>query len=271
MRTAFLLLFASISLLHAQRGMRNPGFVGGMQSAHGILYTNTVNLRYDFEHATLTVANLNTNDHNESFASVSISDTTTDFAMSTSGEKAVISYVKAPADSVAVLDTGTNGLSGNFTDGNANRITVNWTATDSVSFGVWVKPPTMASDATGIIFAGMDNAASTRAYFAWRRSGGNYDWRADADGSTSSIGSSLTPDAWYFLSIKYVKSGSGSCVFEVYNITGIQVGSTLTETSSSANQVDRVRIGNLSPITTAATFYWDDLMVDWTSANLMNP
>lgn len=212
-------------------------------------------LWYDMEMTAVSTAQLDLHDHGTGTSA--IVDASSKLSLSTSGENHTIDLPQNTADS------GTNGLSVDTTTGAAAFIQSTIAASDSVSEAAWIKAPSFGADAANIVMVVTDSGSTTRANITWRRSGGNYDFRCNASGVAQSIGSGLTADAWYWITLKYVKSGT--CSFAVFNSSGAQVGVTRTDADTSASQITKCRIGNISAVT-GGVEYFDDWLIDKTSA-----
>lgn len=258
MRTLFILLFSSISAL-AQPVLPSafwaPGKTGA--SATNIL----VDMWEDFEFASLTAGNLGTHSHTNGSVSLTwlVTDTGTKFSMSGTGERTTINNPDNTSDS------GTNGLACDCTGGIAATVRITIPAHDSVSQSIWFFAPTLTADAPAQIMHFYDAVPTSRQAFTWRRSAGAYDFRCTTNGITvAELGAGLTSGVWYWLTMKYAKSGTLS--WEVFDSAGAQVGTTITSAETSGAQITRALIGNASPLNQAVTMYFDDWLIDLTSA-----
>lgn len=252
-RILFILLICSSAFGQAFT-LRDQAFT--VVSIPSISGTNIAcDLWYDMEMTAVSTAQLDLHDHGTGTSA--IVDASSKLSLSASGENHTIDLPQNTADS------GTNGLSVDTTTGAAAFIQSTIAAVDSVSIAAWVKAPSFGADAATIIMVVTDAGSTTRSQIGWRRSGGNYDFRCAASGANQSIGSGLTADAWYWITLKYIKSGT--CSFAVFNSTGAQVGVTRTDTDSSATQITKCRIGNITAIT-GGVAYFDDFLIDKTSA-----
>lgn len=210
----------------------------------------------DFEGSSITTTNLDLHDHGPG---TSVVTGAAQLSASATGERATI---KAPQ---GTPDTGTNGLAVDFTSGTLSYVGETFSDTNNVSASVWVKCPSFAVDASPQIFMILDGSSNEQTNMRWRRVSGVYDFSVKASsGSFTSIGAALTPDAWYWLTVQFKKNTT--CSFSVFDANGVQVGSTVTDNDTTNTQAAKARIGNLGSTVAAATFYFDDLVIDYSTA-----
>jgi hypothetical protein len=68
---------------------------------------------------------------------------------------------------------------------------------------------------------------------------------------------------WYWVTGDY--NLSGTCHMHVYNDDGSSAASEVIDTETTGNQMGRVNMGNVQALTAAATVYWDNLLVNFSS------
>lgn len=184
-----------------------------------------------------------------------ITDTGSNLSMSTSGEFATL---KCPNGTV---DTGTRGLAFNNSGGAAAYGTYTFTASDSVSVGFWFKPGSLINTwAWHNIFSFLDSGDSELCMIQAGDGGSNMMLRLYCGTGSSTI--SISTATQYWISAQFSKAGTSSLA--VYDSTGSQVGSTVTDTAPNY-QATKLYIGFHAAYGTG-TSYFDDLLIDFTDA-----
>lgn len=207
---------------------------------------------FEFDYATTNNLKLNDNSAIGGWVTNGI------YAMVNSGEKALLSTVNGQSDS-----THTNGISRTFgATGTTNAYfdlgSGNTKAACSVSF--WWK------------FTGTPTA-SKRIAVAGAASGSEYprlDFQYNTgyvlfSGNANTNGTALTAGNWYWISIKYVQNGT--CTARVFNDSGTQVGSDVTETAlNSAFRYFHIPHYNAETADATVTLFWDDILMNYATA-----
>lgn len=245
-------LVSALTLFAQQSPFSSPNFVGGLTTVSG---TNiTCNVWQDFEFDGSVTATALTNSAHGATNSWYV--TGADLSTSGSGERKVLNRPNSNTDA------GTRGLSYSTTLDNVEYVQCRFAATDTASAGMWLYGPSLAVNASCYVLNFLDEGSNTRAYVRFRLNT-TYFLSMTVSGNTEEI--SCSSDTWYWVSLKYTKSGT--CSMAVFDTTGAQVGVTKNISDSGAQQITRLWIAqSYASTATAATVYYDDLLIDTTDA-----
>lgn len=212
---------------------------------------------FEFSGAYPTKALLEANDNNAS-CTWTVVDTNATIALTN-----VVEAQKTNITTIGgVSDGGTYGLMMTSTGG-VSYIRCNIpSAVDNISVRVAIYVPSLSGASSSIYFLkfydGSGNAAGAIQY-----AHATTEYRLGFNATTEYV--VTPPDTWYWVTFKYVKLGT--CSVNVYNSSGTLVGSC-THTDTTNKQAANIRLGVITAavVFTEAIFYFDNLVVDYTSA-----
>ncbi len=212
------------------------------------------NVWQDFEISAITQAQLEAHDHS-SLTWASPVNTGGTFSISSSGEQATLSTVGGSAD------TGTSGIAVDMTKTASDYMNCAGMGTlTTISFGMWVKTPSASLAGNREIIRVHTGGSIIIAI--------NYNTRDFVLNNGTVIGSAvntLSLSTWYWVTGLAVKNGT--CKLRIYDSAGALVGSEKTTTGANTN-IDALWVGSASVAPTAGTgtMYWDDLVIDSSTA-----
>lgn len=254
-------LFVIISVLVSVQafGQYNPivdhPLLAQVQTIHGRPLTNSVNLWYDFEQDGVAASDFDAHDHGN--GSVTVVDTAGSLRISTSGEQS-----SWPG---GVVESGTRGLAVTLTNGVDAYFNSGFAAPgySNISVGFWMYAKSYPSNDSMTVFSMVNTNGSTVIGVSWSRSSGNN--TIGFQNSYSATNISISADGWYWITAGYARSNL--CSFAVYHLDGTQVSSTVSLTDVQGYYISSVKLGAVnSPDNNATTLYWDDLMIDYSTA-----
>jgi hypothetical protein len=229
----------------------------------------TVDVWEDFDIASLTTGNLDTNDH-ATGQTWTLTNPSSLLSVSTSGETPMLSTVNGQSGT-----GGTKGLSYNC---NATGIAgyaqcAFPAAKNSVSFGFWFQYP-----------ASFNGTFTEHDILQVETTLGNknvYIKLADGNLGTNiqsihifnptdnySPGIAVSPVTWYWISVQYLTNiASTGMKVRVFNSVGTQVGIENTRGTAADSGVVNCKIGSqIGGAAFVGTMYYDDLVIDYTNA-----
>lgn len=211
----------------------------------------TVDFWQDYEfNATVDATALAAHDHVVD-GTWSVTDSLTQLSTNTSAQKATISTINGSSSA------GTYGLKLSGVNVAASYIRYDpASAKTSMSMGFWFYATSSAIDYR-VEFIYIDPLGQ-EVFFD--RSSGVYRFYWTA-GTATAI--TFSPDTWYWVTIKYVKNGTGQ--LRLYDTSGVQVGSETTTSISNSN-MGQFYFGQLSATAISGTVYTDNWVIDWTTA-----
>lgn len=184
------------------------------------------------------------------------------FTTSSAGEEHTLSNVNGTPDA------GTTGLA-LAADGStfmSIQAAFGSGAVNSASAGIWYHvPASFSTDSNEDIFQFSDSSGDLLLLAQLRRVSGVYNFHFIASGLAADIAVPAM-SSWYWITMKFIKSGT--CSAAVYTSAGVQVSTTQTTTDTTGLQTSNVRIGqeDTSTAITPVSIYWDDLVVNTTTA-----
>jgi len=196
----------------------------------------------DFEFTTVDQASLEANDHNSAIT-WSLAGTTSRFTTDAAGAFTMPCQInfQGPTASTKGLRNDLNATAAGsigFTGANAT--------TDNV-FGFWVKTANLANGTSArIAFATETSPSNTILAVEQSDSGGQEQLYIRNHAGTSSSVINVSADTWYWCSVKAIRNNT--CRLQVFDTTGVQVGSEVTVTGTNAS-IGNIRIGSLNTTT----------------------
>lgn len=229
----------------------------------------TADLLLDFEDSldaialTTTVLDDSTR-HGTTWGTWSISDASSKLTTDNSGEQQALTSFTVNGTNYDDSG-GARGMAYSLDGGAGGFATFTPSTTKTaMSVGLWYKTVAPAAYDGGPQFLQLWNEGfGNAARLLDRRNGGDSNREiALISGTSATI--NVTDNTWYWVTVNFIRNSS-SCEFELYDTSGVQVGTTQTFTCADTT-VDSIRIGNISAITSQAqTAYFDDLVLDWTN------
>jgi len=233
------------------------------------VYGITADLWQTFEFDTLNAASLEANDYC-SEGSWTVSNSASRLTIATLGELA------APDTINGITDSGTRGLgytnSGSSFQPGYVRYTFATGKSTGLSMGFWFYPASgmVGSFAEHDILALYINVGSDDVFIKANdfADGTNLDFFLHNSTAYSTNKITITAanlNKWHWITAQW-KPGA-SWKFRIYNTIGGQVGAVTHQTTPSTNNIEFILVGSFigaSGAGESGTFYFDDLVLDWT-------
>jgi hypothetical protein len=173
------------------------------------------------------------------------------------------------AGSIGLVETGTGA-------GTANNVSYAWAqnANTSLTAGVWFCSDLVNTDTSSVDVFLIGTDASDFANITFNQSGSSrfFELETPAGNSTtinysSGTGCGAGGTGWVNLQVQYKRSPAVAS-FAIFNTSGTQIGTTVTETTSGTNNPTKVFLGHIGTqtITSGKHNFWDSLKIDLTGA-----